>query len=293
MLSEIELNRIESKGLAQRIRTVVPTLIAMATFMLSAGAVSAIGAGSHWGYTGHEGPANWGLLAEEYRLCGSGTNQSPININTATGSNLFKLDFNYSSVPLQIVNNGHTIQINYNTTVAEEKSTIELKDRKYQLPSATSYNSSVSISGEEYNLLQVHFHSPSEHHVVGAPRAMEAHFVHANSAGQLAVVGVFLEEGESNKFISKLWKKMPRNADGVHTFNNVTINVEDLLPKDRGYYHYRGSLTTPPCSEGVRWFVMRTPVEVSSSQVSQFLSTINENARPVQPINSRFLLKSE
>jgi len=290
MLKYIEM---KCRDKASRCRTVSSALLTTAIFMLSSGAVSASGSGAHWSYTGQEGPANWGLLAEEYRLCGSGINQSPINIDSPSSSNLFKLEFNYSSVPLQIVNNGHTIQINYNTTVDQEKSTIEIEKKKYHLPSATSYNSSISISGEEYKLLQVHFHSPSEHHVTGNPYAMEAHFVHANSAGQLAVVGVFLKEGKSNKFIGNLWSQMPHSADGVHTLNGIQLNAEDLLPENRGYYHYRGSLTTPPCSEGVRWFVMRTPAEVSSSQVSKFLSVINKNARPVQQVNARFLLNSK
>lgn len=257
------------------------------------GVVSASGGGSQWSYTGQDGPKNWAQLAKEYHLCGSGINQSPININSPSSSNLFKLKFNYNNVPLQIVNNGHTIQINYNTTLDREKSKIVIKDKEYHLPSATSYNSSISISGEEYKLLQVHFHSPSEHHVARKSYPMEAHFVHANSAGQLAVVGVFLKKGRSNAFIGKLWNQMPRNADGVHHVTGTHLNAEELLPKNKGYYHYRGSLTTPPCSEGVRWFVMRTPSEVSSSQVSQFLSVINENSRPVQRVNARFLLSSQ
>jgi len=267
-------------------------LIALAS-ICSTSMVTASGKGVHWSYAGADGPSKWSSLAPEYSLCGGGINQSPINILKPAQSTLFKLEFNYGNVPLQIVNNGHTIQINYNTTTSHDSSSIKLEGETYNLPSATSYNSYISISGEEYRLLQVHFHSPSEHQVNGKPYPMEAHLVHGNSAGQLAVVGVLLKEGAQNTFLRKLWSNMPMQTDGVHEVSGMSVNAEELLPDNRASYHYRGSLTTPPCSEGVRWFVMRNPVELSSSQISKFLSVVNENARPVQPLNSRFLLTNK
>jgi carbonic anhydrase len=249
--------------------------------------------GSSWSYSGNNGPTKWGSLSEKYALCSSGLNQSPIDIRNALGSNLFELDFSYGTVPLQILNNGHTIQVNYETTKKSIDNVVTLEEKEFLLPSATRYNSTLSISGEEYRLLQFHFHSPSEHKVNGRSYPLEVHYVHASSAGQLAVVGVLFEEGESNRFISKIWSHMPQASNRVHTITSVQLNAEDMLPNSRSYSHYRGSLTTPPCSESVRWFVMNETIEASSSQISKFLSVVSENARPIQNLNSRFLLESE
>ena len=248
---------------------------------------------AHWSYSGHEGPTHWSNLADEYQLCGSGQNQSPIDIQSTVKSNLFKLNADYYNVPLQILNNGHTIQFNYSSISETEKHQVSIDGNLQLLPSAKSYNSSLKISGEKYSLLQVHFHSPSEHQVNGKHHSLEAHFVHANTSGQLAVVGVLFNEGEANSLISKLWEFMPSEAGAVKKIEGVTVNAGDLLPDSLAYYHYRGSLTTPPCSEAVRWFVLETPQTVSKAQVKKFLSVVGENNRPVQPLNSRFLLKTE
>ncbi|PCJ47769.1 MAG: carbonate dehydratase [Moraxellaceae bacterium] len=293
MLNRPKRNWLQYKGPFRKASLFSIIVAAAMSLAIVSGSAGASGGGAHWSYSGHDGPHNWGALAKEYGLCSAGINQSPINIKTPLDSTLFELNFNYGRVPLQIVNNGHTIQINYSTISKNEESIVEIDNKKYSLPSATTYHSTVSISGERYKLLQIHFHSPSEHHVAGSPYSMEAHFVHANSAGQLAVVGVLLKEGSHNKFISTLWNNMPQDADGVHVIEGVEVNASELLPRNKEYYHYRGSLTTPPCSEGVRWFVMRTPQEVSSSQIALFLSIIRENARPIQGVNSRFLLKSK
>lgn len=244
----------------------------------------------HWAYSGPEGPAYWGNLTKEFSTCSKGRNQSPINIQESTIDSLFKLEFHYNTVPMSILNNGHTIQINYSNINKAEANTVKIANNVYALPNATQYNSSLNISGETYKLLQIHFHSPSEHEVAGKSYALEAHFVHMNAQKQLAVVSVLFKRGRQNTFIQKLWNNMPTNAGAPTTYNQVVVNASDLLPANKSYYHYRGSLTTPPCSEGVRWFVMRNHLEVSDAQVARFNYIIGNNNRPTQARNQRFLL---
>lgn len=247
----------------------------------------------HWAYSGSEGPSRWGSLAREYSTCSAGRNQSPININGTTADKLFRLAFNYQSVPMSILNNGHTIQVNYNTIDNSEENKIEIGGKSYLMASAVQHNSSISISGEVYKLLQIHFHSPSEHRVNGGSYPLEAHFVHINAQNQLAVIGVIFKMGSSNSFLNKLWNQMPTHAGPATTYNNILINGNELLPANKSYYHYRGSLTTPPCSEGVRWFVMQNYANVSQSQVHKFNSIVGNNNRPIQPRNQRFLLRNQ
>lgn len=246
----------------------------------------------HWAYSGSEGPSRWGSLAREYSTCSSGRNQSPININGTTEDSLFKLQFHYQAVPMSILNNGHTIQINYNNVNDSNENKVEIGGKSYLMASAIQHNSNISISGEQYKLLQIHFHSPSEHRVNGESFPLEAHFVHINAQNQLAVVGVIFKRGNSNSFLSQLWNNMPTSAGPATTYNNIVVNGHKLLPASKSYYHYRGSLTTPPCSEGVRWFVMRNYAEVSDSQVQKFNSIVGNNNRPIQARNKRFLLRS-
>jgi len=261
----------------------------MSLSMMAYGSEQHIGK-PHWSYTGSEGPASWGNLSNDYRTCKSGVNQSPINITAPTSSRLFKLEFDYRSVPLQILNNGHTIQFNYSDISLNDEHFITIDNKRYPMPSATQHNSILLVSGEPYSLLQVHFHSPSEHAVDGIRYPLEAHFVHMNKQNQLAVVSVLFKNGQENPFISRVWQHMPTSTQAATLINGVNVNVNDLLSNKRGYYHYRGSLTTPPCSEGVRWFVMKEKLEISKQQVAAFLQVINKNARPLQPINQRYLL---
>lgn len=247
----------------------------------------------HWSYTGSEGPSHWGDLSGDYDVCKTGKNQSPIDIQGSVISEVFDLKFDYRSVPLQILNNGHTIQFNYSDISQDSSHYVSVDGKQFPLPSAISHNSALHISGEQYNLIQVHFHSPSEHAVNGVRYPLEAHFVHMNKQKQLAVVGVMFRQGKDNRFISGIWQHMPRLPQPASMINGVNINVSALLPKSSKYYHYRGSLTTPPCSEGVRWFVMKESLEVSEEQVQQFLSVVHENARPLQPINHRYLVTTK
>ena len=225
------------------------------------------GKGKSWGYIGEKGPENWGTLSSEFEVCQSGKNQSPINLESAVDADLPALNIDYKDTPLRIINNGHTIQVNYQP------------------------GSFLTLDNEPYELLQFHFHHPSEHKVDGEALPMELHLVHKNKKGALAVIGVFLKEGEANPTLQKVWRAMPMKKSREQTVSNVNINASDLLPEDRDYYRYFGSLTTPPCSETVNWIVLKESVEISSPQVKKFAQAFPMNARPVQLVQRRFLLE--
>ncbi len=220
---------------------------------------------AHWSYEGDGGPSHWGTLSKMFTMCAKGKQQSPIDITGASDSpSLPSLEFNYKTTPLKIKNNGHAVQIDY-----EEGSHLKIGDQTYKL-------------------LQFHFHSPSEHKLNGKSFDMEMHLVHRNKLGQLAVVGVFMKKGAENPFIKKLWELFPKTKDKVNTSKDL-VNVLNGLPNKKSYYSYSGSLTTPPCSEGVKWMVLETPIEVSGKQIAEFKAVFTDTARPVQPLNERKL----
>ena len=219
----------------------------------------------HWGYEGAGDPQHWGDLKMEFATCKTGQSQSPINIQVdkVARADLPAIGFRYQAVPLAILNNGHTIQVNYPA------------------------GSSVKVGDESYELPQFHFHTPSEHTVDGKPFAMVAHLVHKTANGGLGVVGVLMKEGASNPVIESLWKVMPRQAGGEVQVADVTVDASELLPQDHSYYNYSGSLTTPPCSESVNWMVLKNPVEVSGGQVLALAELFKNNARPTQSLYDR------
>lgn len=221
-----------------------------------------------WGYIGSESPENWGDLSSTYRACRAGLQQSPINLQGAIEAQLPNVEINYKPVPLKIFNNGKTIQVN---TVA---------------------GNYITLDGEQYELLQFHFHHPSEHMIGGKPYPMEVHFVHRNNREELAVLGVFLKEGAENKALMPVWKAMPAQKSSEQLISGSPIDIAQVLPTNRKSFHYFGSLTTPPCSEIVRWIVFENPVELSNAQIEQFRQIFPLNARPIQPLNQRFLLES-
>lgn len=230
--------------------------------LLIAAPVTYAGSGNiHWGYEGHEGPAHWGDLSPAFSTCKSGVKQSPINIADAKKAKSAPIEFHYKASSLNVVNNGHTIQANYDK------------------------GSYAVIGGKRYDLLQFHFHGPSENTIDGKAYPMEAHLVHKAADGQLAVVGIMMKQGKTDGTIGKVWKVMPVEAGKAS--GKAKINAADLLPRDRSYYHFSGSLTTPPCSEGVNWNVMANAVEVSADQVGAFQKMFRNNARPVQPLHGR------
>jgi 5'-nucleotidase len=217
----------------------------------------------HWGYTGDIGPEFWGNLSEEYDLCATGIQQSPIDITGATPQE-GGITFNYQPTLLSnVINNGHTIQVMYDA------------------------GSTIEVGGVTYNLIQFHFHVPSEHTEDGTPAAMELHLVHQNADESLAVVGVLMDQGQENPILAQFWDQIPVEESTVSVEGSITI--AEALPAGAGYYAYDGSLTTPRCSEGVEWFVFDEHTQVSQEQVDKFVEVVGNNARPTQPLNDRVI----
>jgi carbonic anhydrase len=218
----------------------------------------------HWGYSGADGPSHWGDLSADFSACNHGSKQSPINIINASSAGLSAIGFNYKTSKLDIVNNGHTIQANYDS------------------------GSSIDVEGKRFNLLQFHFHGPSEHTVDGEHAKMEMHLVHKAADGSLGVVSVMIDEGRHNSNFDNVWNNLPLHA-GDHKDVGVVMKAAQLLPDSKKYTTYSGSLTTPPCSEGVTWLVLNEPIEMSKKQIEAFGKIVEKNNRPVQPVNGRTL----
>ena len=222
----------------------------------------------HWSYEGSNGPEHWAKLKPEFAACGVGKRQSPIDIQDGARLDLEPIKIDYRPAPLRIIDNGHTVQINF------------------------SEGSSISVSGERYDLKQLHFHTPSEERVNGKVYEMVAHLVHQSAEGRLAVIAVLMESGMQNDFLATVWPYLPLESGREMALADVTIDVMRLLPESRAYFTYIGSLTTPPCSEGVLWLVMKTPVAISPGQAAVFAKLYRMNARPVQPANGRLIKES-
>jgi carbonic anhydrase len=224
----------------------------------------------HWSYAGSGGPEHWGSLDPAWKTCGSGRNQSPIDIRSADTKlqALPPLKLDYHPTTLNIEDNGHTILVN------------------------VSPGSSLIVGNDRYALVQFHFHHPSEERTDGKGHEMDVHFVHRNAAGQLAVVAVEIAAGRQNSLIELLWHNRPA-VGHRKTAKNIVVDPAALVPANLSYFTYPGSLTTPPCSEGLRWFVLKTPVSASSQEVSSFAKEYQGNARPVQPLNGRHILSSK
>jgi len=223
------------------------------------------GGEAHWSYEGETGPQAWGKLKPDFTTCATGKRQSPINIED--GSTLQgpaePVQFAYAPSNGTVVNNGHTIQVDVRG------------------------ENTITVRGSTYRLLQFHFHTPSEEQINSRRFPMVAHLVHKNSEGQLAVVAVLLDEGAANPLIDKVWTYMPLDANDRVRMPQDLLNVSELLPTDQRYYQFMGSLTTPPCSEGVLWMVLKQPVTISTGQHKLFTQLYPNNARPVQPVNAR------
>ncbi len=225
----------------------------------------------HWAYEGENGPQNWGKLKPEFNACAIGKRQSPINIEeSATLQGPAEpLQFNYTASSGTVVNNGHTIQVDLYG------------------------DNSLTVRGSVYKLVQFHFHTPSEEQVNYRNYAMVAHLVHKNNEGQLAVVAVLLDPGVANTLINKVWTYMPLDTSDRVRLPGGIIDMNELLPKDQRYYQFIGSLTTPPCTEGVLWMVMKQPTQLSREQIRLFQQLFPMNARPVQPVNGRPLRNAQ
>ena len=216
----------------------------------------------HWSYEGASGPEHWADLSPKYSTCSTRHQQSPINITHPARTKLPPIEFHYSPSPLSVIDNGHTVQVNY------------------------APGSYISMSGRKYDLVQFHFHHPSEEEINGKRSDLVIHLVHKDSEGHLAVVAILFKEGASNAAINALMQHLP-DVKEQEMSSGTTINAADFLPADRNYYTFAGSLTTPPCTEGVTWFVLQRPATLSQQELGTLARLYPHNARPVQPLYAR------
>lgn len=223
---------------------------------------------AHWSYKGENDPDHWGDM-EGNAVCKTGHAQSPINIVTSNvaKSSYGPISINYGPIAGNIINNGHTIQTNVNS------------------------GNYINIGGKHYNLVQFHFHTPSEEAINGKRYPMVAHFVNKSEDGQLAVIAVLFKTGRENAYLRRIFNEMPKTTD--NKVDLPKIDIGHILPEDKSYYSFTGSLTTPPCSEGVKWHVLKTPVELSAAQLNKFQKLYPMNARPVQPLYDRQVMLVE
>ena len=222
---------------------------------------------AHWTYEGEKGPEHWGDLNPDFAACKNGKEQSPINIETSRvieDEKIPDLVINYKPTEFSLTNNGHTIQANPFTS-----------DNK------------ITVDNKEYELVQFHFHTPSEHQLNGKNFDMELHFVNENTNNQFAVLGLMIKEGASNPYLEKAWNILPPEEITEAVKLTEPIDLMSLLPKDIDSFQYNGSLTTPPCSEAVKWIVLEEPIEMSKEQIDKFRNIFANNNRPVQSINER------
>jgi carbonic anhydrase len=221
----------------------------------------------HWAYEGQASPEHWGELSEQFQTCKNGQFQSPVDIKNLVDAKLPPLEINFHTDTESIVNNGHTIQI----TVKDSDDFI--------------------LDHENFKLMQFHFHTPSENHIKGKAFPLEAHFVHANDQGELAVIAVMFELGEKNPALDPLLAAVPPKINDTEELKQ-SVNLAALLPSDKHYYRFSGSLTTPPCTEGIRWLVMKDRVTLSEEQLTQFQQQLKQsNNRPLQPLHGRLVVE--
>ena len=249
-----------------------------AIVLLAGGVCLPAVAGDDWGYTGDKAPENWASIDDAYLTCATGRQQSPIDLSSATpvverdapevvGEILVQPGQRLDT--LELIDNGHTVQVVADSAIA------------------------ISISGERYELVQMHFHAPSEHTIDGQSFPLEAHFVTSNAAGDLAVIGEFFVAGEASQDYAPLLASLPAGEGEARVLTDLDFDLASLNLHPDSYYEYPGSLTTPPCSEGVKWFVAREPTSMSTEQLQGITALLDGNARPVQPLNDRELLLVE
>jgi carbonic anhydrase len=223
-------------------------------------------ASPHWSYEGEGAPENWGGLSPDFKVCDLGLQQSPIDLSGSMQAELGMIPISWTSGEFTILNNGHTIQVN------------------------CASSGSISVDDKQFDLVQFHYHHPSEHKLDGQLFDLECHFVHKSAEHGLAVLGVFFKPGRNNAALKPVFDAMPTEAGKEAPVADLDLNA--MLPITRGYFRYMGSLTTPPCREVVTWTVFKQPIEASAEQIAKFAALFPMNARPGQPINRRFLLES-
>ena len=240
--------------------------LASGVALLAAGAQArAAEAHAHFGYSGANGPEHWAEEDPAFATCGSGHHQSPIDIVDAkTDKSLAPIEFAYKPTALTVTDTGHGFQVN-----------------------AAPGSGGITVGGDHYDLVQFHFHRPSEERVAGHRYAMVAHLVHKNAKGDLAVVAVLIRKGGENAFLKPVFDDFPPKGTAEKSVPGATVDLGSFLPAARGYYTFDGSLTTPPCTEHVRWFVLKNAVTASPEQIGQFAERYPMDARPTQPLNDR------
>ncbi len=223
----------------------------------------------HWAYAGEEGPSHWGDLSPDFALCRTGSMQTPIDLPASAGADPApRLTFSYHPFPMSLLNNGHTVQV---------------------VAASGSWVATGTAPTDRYELTQFHFHSPAEHTVAGKTFDLELHLVHKNAAGNLLVVGVLFQKGKENPLLAPIFTRAPTEAgkDPVAQGQEM-VDPAALLPVSSAYLHYTGSLTVPPCTEGVAWYVMASPGEVSEAQIARYQALFHgATNRPVQPLGQR------
>lgn len=226
----------------------------------------------HWGYEGAEAPTHWGALSPAYAACGDGKAQSPVDVVATIDDSTPILLFDYQKTILKIAHHEHVIDI---------------VDNGHTLQVTVDEGSTLITQRGEYQLLQFHFHTPSEHTVGGLSYPMEAHFVHQSSSATFAVVSVLFEEGLPNDNLARLIKHFPAAKGESRHVPEVVLDLAAHLPSDHSAFSYLGSFTTPPCTENVEWFILKQPVTASREQLAAFAARLAPNNRPVQPLNGR------
>lgn len=239
--------------------------------LISLSKVQATEPKTDWSYEGKTGPKYWGELDPNFKMCSAGKQQSPINIelsqvNMEARPNILEIQYTPSAV--SVINDGHTIQANVHSEINR-----------------------ILLGGQEYTLQQFHFHTPSEHQLNGKNKAMELHLVHTNQVGESAVVGLLIEEGQENMNFKTMWEQLPEKKTEIAMAVIDPIPLNNIFPKDHIIFFYTGSLTTPPCTEEVKWIVFKEPIQMSKEQITAFRQIFPDNHRPVQPLEGRKILK--
>ena len=222
---------------------------------------------AQWDYAGSGGPDTWGQMKPEFARCSSGLRQSPIDIRDGIKVNLDPVQFDYKPSAFRVLDNGHTVQVNVGP------------------------GNSIDVGGRRYDLVQFHFHRPSEERINGRQFDMVVHLVHKDIDNRLAVVAVLLDRGSAHPLVQNVWNNLPLEK-GDEVAARTTIDLNALLPTERSYFTYMGSLTTPPCSEGVLWMVMKAPMAISNEQIGIFARLYPMNARPIQSVSGRLIKES-
>lgn len=274
----VELHRLPGVHVARRAQVLLSAFVAVAVGLAAGFAEGAESQpktearhASHvaWSYDGETGPDHWAHLTADFATCATGAGQSPIDIDAGIPARIGALTGDYVPTVLSVINNGHTIQVNVQP------------------------GSEMTFGGKTYALVQFHFHHPSEHQLGGERAAMELHMVHRAADGALAVIGVMMMSGAENAALKPVFDRLPAQPEESRVFENVLIDPAALLPSTGGFFSYSGSLTTPPCSEGVTWIVLAQPVTVSPDQVQRFAALFPMNARPLQALHGRFVLRNQ